>query len=572
MQINIGLFSFLLSVIALSQSDFDLNNFKETNSQVLIQFDNSLNFDFLQKSNFTKEEKGQIVFDLLSKQADKEQKRVIDYLNMNNISFVSMVLTNTIRTNLSITDIEFISKFDEAFVFKDALNLEVEKLSTGERPSYKSGQLSWAVEKVNAHKVWEMGFNGQDIVIGMIDTGVDDTNEYLMSSYRGVVDSQLVSHEYNWFDGVNGFNPLETDTTLTEQDTPCGFRSPVPCEDFVHGTTVMSVAVGQTSTDCVGIAPGSKWIASRALERGVGFSGAYLECLDWNLAPRDSLNENPDPLKAADIINNSWGCRDVVGCDSLVSSLMEVAVNNLTNAGIFVLVGAGNSGSMGCSSIFMPLTIFENSIVSGGTDINDNIPSWSSIGPVDVFGFQHLKPDFVSPGLLVPTSMGLTSGTSISSPITAGVIALILSANPALRGQVSEVKQILIDTAVPVFADDSCGGYSGQDIPNPFGGYGRIDALAAVDLALGTSSSSNPNENDDVIVYPNPGNNMIYIKSESTTIRKMFLRNVQGQSLNVSLTIADRYNVIETNSLETGSYYLELHTDKGVVIRKWMKL
>jgi subtilisin family serine protease len=72
----------------------------------------------------------------------------------------------------------------------------------------------------------------------------------------------------------------------------------------------------------------------------------------------------------------------------------------------------------------------------------------------------------------------------MATPHVAGVVALIISANPALAGHVEDIEGILLDSAVPLTAAQTCGGIPGSQVPNPVYGRGRLDAFAAYELAV----------------------------------------------------------------------------------------
>ncbi len=71
----------------------------------------------------------------------------------------------------------------------------------------------------------------------------------------------------------------------------------------------------------------------------------------------------------------------------------------------------------------------------------------------------------------------------MASPNVAGVAALVLSANPSLAINPELVKKILERTAVAKTSTQTCGGISGSEIPNNTYGWGRVDALEAVNFA-----------------------------------------------------------------------------------------
>jgi hypothetical protein len=72
----------------------------------------------------------------------------------------------------------------------------------------------------------------------------------------------------------------------------------------------------------------------------------------------------------------------------------------------------------------------------------------------------------------------------MAAPHVAGVAALLLSAAPYLRGNVTEIEAILRQTARPITVTEKCGLTPGEARPNNTTGYGAIDAVAAVTEAL----------------------------------------------------------------------------------------
>ena len=79
--------------------------------------------------------------------------------------------------------------------------------------------------------------------------------------------------------------------------------------------------------------------------------------------------------------------------------------------------------------------------------------------------------------------MGTLSGTSMAGPHVVGVVALLWSARPQLERDIAATKTVLQNTANPaviVNPAQTCGGIPNTTIPNNSFGYGRVDALAAV--------------------------------------------------------------------------------------------
>jgi subtilisin family serine protease len=186
------------------------------------------------------------------------------------------------------------------------------------------------------------------------------------------------------------------------------------------------------------------------------------------------------------VLNNSWGCPPLEGCDP---NALKPAADALRAAGIFVVVSAGNDGPS-CDTLSSPLALYDSVFSVGAVNRSGSITMFSSRGPVTADGSNRIKPDIVAPGdavfsALPGGSYAPESGTSMAGPHLAGVVALIWSANPALIGNIDRTEQILIETAEPIteYEDSACSGNGSK--PNNISGYGLVDAYAAVKMALG---------------------------------------------------------------------------------------
>ncbi len=344
--------------------------------------------------------------------------------------------------------------------------------------------IEWNISQIGADVAWAAGFTGQGVVIGGQDTGYTWDHPALINQYRGW-DGSNADHNYNWHDAIH---------TLTFANI-CGVDLPEPCDDFSssHGTHTMGTMVGNdlapaavgwpsAAANAIGVAPGAKWIGCRNMEIGNGTPARYSECYEWFVAPYP-LGGNPmtdgNPSKAPHVISNSWGCPLSEGCTT--GNVLETVVNNVRAAGIVTVHSAGNSGS-GCGTVKDPASTYAASFTVGATDSGDNIASFSSRGPSTFDG--GLKPDISAPGVSIRSTVRVingsyaeNSGTSMAAPHVAGLVALLISANPALAGDVDGIEALIRDTAVPLTTSQGCGGDAPDAVPNNVFGYGRIDAL-----------------------------------------------------------------------------------------------
>jgi len=79
------------------------------------------------------------------------------------------------------------------------------------------------------------------------------------------------------------------------------------------------------------------------------------------------------------------------------------------------------------------------------------------------------------------------SGTSMAAPHVAGLVALLLSARQDFGGRPDSIEYVITRSSIPRTSTQDCGGVDGDSIPNNTFGWGRVDALYAIQSALNTS-------------------------------------------------------------------------------------
>ena len=422
--------------------------------------------------------RGWFVYNTLTQYAERTQAGIRNFLNSRGIAYHSFWAANMLVATLDRTLVEAVAaRSDVARVDSNRPTHWIEDPSIANFgvTSSTPDVVEWGVQNVNAPQVWALGYTGQGIVIGNQDTGMRWTHSALKPHYRGW-NGVTADHNYNWHDSIHSGGGS------------CGPDNLAPCDDNGHGTHTTGTTSGDDGAgNQVGVAPGAQWIGCRNMDQGNGTPATYTECFQFFIAPTDLNGQNPNPALRPHVMNNSWGCPVSEGCTT--RGELETVVNNTQAAGIFVEVSAGNSGP-GCSSVTDPAAIYEASFSTGAIDISNSLASFSSRGPSTFYTPALLKPNVSAPGVNVrsstrtsDTSYGNLSGTSMAGPHVVGVVALLWSARPQLIRDIAATKTILQNTANPavtVSPPQTCDGIPNTQIPNNSFGYGRVDALAAV--------------------------------------------------------------------------------------------
>ena len=265
-----------------------------------------------------------------------------------------------------------------------------------------------------------------------------------------------------------------------------------PYDSEGHGSHVMGTMCGRAihvngDTITVGAAPNAEFICCNAVDQGLSeqLNNDVITAYQWFIDPDGDPNTTDDD---PDVIQNSWGVYAWYPDYGPCYSFWNTAILNCEAAGTVVIWSAGNDGA-GTSTIGIPPVFAYNptQIFSvGAVDATNNqapfpIAWFSSRGPSscepDIGAF---KPEVVAPGVDVFSVMANSesyttmSGTSMSGPHVAGVIALLREACPDCDPQT--LKEILLETAIDT-------GYPPVGEDNTYG-MGLVNAYDAVQEAL----------------------------------------------------------------------------------------
>lgn len=152
---------------------------------------------------------------------------------------------------------------------------------------------------------------------------------------------------------------------------------------------------------------------------------------------------------------------------------------------------------------------------------------------------------------------GVQTAVSAAAPLSTGVIALMLQLDPTLTNQ--EVKEILQLSA----REDSFTG----SVPNITFGYGKLDALAAVQMVSDQLSIKEQSLRKSVKIYPNPVKNLLTIDSKDV-VEGITITGIDGKQI---MNKNGNFKILDVSSLQVGIYFLSIYTSQTTEVIKFIK-
>ncbi len=413
--------------------------------------------------------KGRAVLDALQRHADASQQGLRTQLSIAGVGYRPFHIANAIyvaRGDRALAERLAADAGVAALLPNVTMQLDaapIEAADAAEAPRGVASSLAF----VRADQAWALGVEGDGIVIGGIDTGLDWQHPAIRRQYRGW-NGVSADHAHHWWDATGAYPAA-------------------PGDGHGHGTHTTGTLVGDDGRgDRIGVAPQARTIHCKGMsDAGTGSDLTFLTCFEFMLAPWNLAGADPRPDLAPDILNNSWG---YPGGNH---PLFRQAVSALRAAGILVEVSAGNDGP-NCGTLGSPGD-YPDVLTTGSVGLGAGLPglltSGSSRGPSALAAGLY-RPGVMAPGEAIRSaipggSYARWSGTSMAGPHVSAAAGLMWQAQPALRGDVARTEQLIYATAVPLTGQtgSSCGGDYTTG-PNHDWGHGTLDASAAVRAAI----------------------------------------------------------------------------------------
>ncbi len=409
------------------------------------------------------------------------------------------------------------------------------------------------MELINATTAHDSGYMGQGVLIASLDAGVDNLTHPSFDSLRAR--------------GIRTYDFVNHDTIVGNQNGQMG--------DGSHGTQTLSLVGGYKPGSLISPAFRSRFIIAKTENTD---SETPVEEDNWIAGAEwaDSLG--------ADIITSSLGYLEMdpgsthsydwtwMNGDSCV---ITIGADLAVNKGIIVCNSAGNEG-FNSSHNTLGAPADGDSVISVGSCNSNRIrSSFSSVG---LTTDGRIKPDVVALGsgnVVAMPGLGSTgytsgSGTSFSCPMTAGVCAIILSANHSLTPR--QVWSLLTQKADSSFA------------PNRRRGWGLINCWESVKLATTFTSAGNSNSQlapEDFSLsqnFPNPFNpsTIINFNLKLSAYVTLKVYDIQGREIKTLVNGVQDAGIHSINfyapELSSGIYFYTLNANGNKLETKKMIL
>lgn len=260
---------------------------------------------------------------------------------------------------------------------------------------------------ISALEAWKTTHGSQDVIVAVLDSGVDYTHPDLMENMwqRPASIAEYTDDELGVINDDYGFNAVN--------------QNGDPMDDNGHGTHCAGIigAVGGNGWGIAGINWKVKIMPLKFMSSGgFGTTKDAIECINY------VINRRKAGVNVS-IISASWG-------STMKSKALGDAIKNAGDAGITFIAASGNSSANSDKSPHYPASYQLPNVISvAALNRNDELASFSNYGAKTV----HVA----APGAeILSTWLGHefkeASGTSMATPEVAGVAALVLSVEPKL--------------------------------------------------------------------------------------------------------------------------------------------
>lgn len=278
--------------------------------------------------------------------------------------------------------------------------------------------VDWGQTKISANEVWSAGFQGQGVVVAVIDSGVDIEHPQIknrLAVNEAEIPSNGLDDDGNGLiDDISGFD-FNQNTGVVRDGSG-------------HGTHVAGVMIADHAAGPIkGIAPKAKLLPLDFMSNsGVGSISDAIRAMKYAAS------------RGAKVINASWG-------GAPCSKSLQDAIDDVGDKGALFVAAAGNSGvDLDETPEFPAAFGRETQITVGASSVRDYMEGFSNYS----YGLVNI----MAPGSYITSTYpggntAVLSGTSMASPFVAGAAAVLWSARP--QASVAQIRSILLRSVDP---------------------------------------------------------------------------------------------------------------------------
>lgn len=399
-------------VVNITPSTLSYADAKNTipGSRLIVEYKERTNLDSLHQS--VKKKHSDLSFDVLEKLDNN-----MEVIQLNgDVDLNSAISCFENESNVELVQPDYIVSYNDNF----DTNIPDDSYFNYQWGLHNTGQpiLDYGVAgmDINVLPAWNLTRGNADVVIGVVDSGIDISHADLCSNVyinKNEIPNNNIDDDQNGFiDDVNGWDFANNDNTVYDN-----------LEEDVHGTCVAGIiaAASNNGMGITGVAPNVKILPIKFLKGLNGYTSDAIKAIQYAEA------------MGVSIVNCSWGGEEY---NKVLEKVMR-------KSRILFVCSSGNDGTDLDQTPIYPICFHMNNIIGVG--------SMNSKGSIESYSNYGKEVDLVAPGSYILSTYpgneyAFGSGTSFAAPFVTGIAALAKSMDNSLKS--NQLRNTIINNVV----------------------------------------------------------------------------------------------------------------------------